>query len=149
MGIPRRAFVDIGDNDRPETVEASFSEAAIDLREGRGETLGVALDQPAERQINGIQLVWEFFGGAGIGDTGGLQHSVSFGPAHESTGFGFSVAQDRIDERGEGVRLTFGELPEGVIRGTPDELIITFVDDDDAGVTVTPTSPHCGRGRRR
>ena len=140
VGIPRRAFVDIGDNDKPETVEASFNYATLDLREGSGQTLGVALDQMAERQINGIQLVWEFFGGASIGDTEGLQRSVSFGPTHLSTGFGFSVAQDRIDERGEGVKLTFGELPEGVIPGTPSELIITFLDDDDAGVTVTPTA---------
>ena len=139
VGIPRRAFVDIGDNDRPETVEASFNYATLDRGEGSSITLGVALDQPAERSVT-VPLAWEFFGGASIADTGGLQHSVTFGAAHESTGWSFSVAQDRIDERGEGVKLTFGELPEGVIPGTPSELIITFVDDDDAGVTISTTT---------
>ena len=139
IGIPRRAFLDIGDNDKPETVEASFNYATLDRGEGSSITLGVALDQPAERSVT-VPLAWEFFGGANIADTGGLQHSVTFGAAHESTGWSFSVAQDRIDERGEGVKLTFGELPEGVIAGTPSELVITFVDDDDAGVTVTPTT---------
>ena len=139
VGIPRRAFVDIGDNDKPETVEASFNYATLDRGEGSSITLGVALDQPAERSVT-VPLAWEFFGGASIADTGGLQHSVTFGAAHESTGWSFSVAQDRIDERGEGVKLTFGELPDGVFAGTPGELIITFLDDDDAGVTVTPTA---------
>ena len=137
--VPRRAFVDIVDNDKPETVEASFNNATLDRGEGSSITLGVALDQPAERSVT-VPLAWEFFGGASIADTGGLQHSVTFGAAHESTGWSFSVAQDRIDERGEGVKLTFGELPEGVIAGTPSELVITFVDDDDAGVSVTPTT---------
>ncbi len=139
VGIPRRAFVDIGDNDKPETVEASFNYATLDRGEGSSITLGVALDQPAERSVT-VPLAWDFFGGASIADTGGLQHSVTFGAAHESTGWGFSVAQDRIDERSEGVKLTFGELPDWVIPGTPSELIITFVDDDDAGVTVNPTT---------
>ncbi len=139
VGIPRRAFVVIGDNDRPETVVASFNHAAIDLGEGNSVSLGVALNEPAERNIT-VPRAWEFFGGASIADTGGLQRSVAFGPAHESTGWSFSVAQDRIDERGEGLKLTFGELPEGVIPGTPSETIITFVDDDDAGVTVNPTT---------
>ena len=139
VGIPRRAVVDIRDNDKPETVEASFNYATLDRGEGSSITLGVALDQPAERSVT-VPLAWEFLGGASIADTGGLQHSVTFGAAHESTGWSFSVAQDRIDERGEGVRLTFGDLPEGVVAGTPSELIITFVDDDDAGVTISPTT---------
>ncbi len=60
VGIPRRAFVDIGDNDKPETVVASFSDAAINVKEGNHVTLGVRLDQPAEQQINDIPLVWEY-----------------------------------------------------------------------------------------
>ena len=139
VGIPRRAFVDIGDNDKPEIVEVSINYATLDLREGNSVTLGLVLNEPAERNIS-VSLAWEFLGGASIADTGGLQHSVAFGPAHLTTGFSFSLGQDRIDERGEGLRLTFGELPDGVIAGTPGELIITFLDDDDAGVIVSPTS---------
>ena len=138
--VPRRAFVDIVDNDRPETVYVSFADAAVNLSEGGSKTLGVRLNEPPERQVNDIPLVWEFLEGATNADTGPLISGVSFGPTSTSTGFPVRLNQDRIDERGEGLRLTFGELPEGVQLGTPSETIFTFVDDDDAGVTVNPTS---------
>ncbi|MDE2844544.1 MAG: cadherin-like beta sandwich domain-containing protein, partial [Chloroflexota bacterium] len=142
VGIPRRAFVNIVDNDKPETVYVSFTHSTISLAEGsRASGLGVRLNEPPERQISNILLVWEYQGGATNADASGFTSRVSFAPTHTSVGFGnVELDQDRIDEQGEGLKLSFGELPEGVALGTPSEIIFTFLDDDTAGVTVNPTT---------
>ena len=142
VGIPRRAFVNIVDNDKPETVYVSFTHSTISLAEGsRASGLGVQLNEPPERQISNIPLVWEYQGGATNADASGFTSRVSFAPTHTSVGFSsVELKQDRIAEQGEGLKLSFGDLPEGVALGTPSEIIFTFLDDDTAGVTVNPTT---------
>ena len=48
-----------------------------------------------------------------------------------------SATQDTVDDDGESVKLSFGNLPTGVAAGTTDETTVSITDDDVPSVTVS------------
>ena len=49
----------------------------------------------------------------------------------------FAAASDSVDDDGESVKLTFGNLPTGVTEGTTNETVVSITDDDVPAVTVS------------
>ena len=76
-----------------------------------------------------IPLLVTHLGGATTADYEGLPTNVTFGVGESETAFDMRAVQDLISEPGEGLRLDFGELPAGIIKGAwgPYETV-AFVD---------------------
>ena len=65
--------------------------------------------------------------------------SVTFGSGETERMLTLTAADDAVDEEEETVTLGFGTLPERVTPGTQNTAILTLTDNDDRGVTVSPT----------
>ena len=137
--VPRRARVEIGDNDIPETVTVSFEHATYEVSEGDQINFKVKLSDAPERSFS-IPFVWVAHGGATLDDLGSLYADYPVHGNAEEVTIPQQIAQDDIDDDGESFKVSFGELPDGVIAGTPSEAVVTILDDDEAGVTVSPTN---------
>ena len=57
-----------------------------------------------------------------------------------------TATDDRIDDDGESLRLTFRTPPDRVSTGSPSAATVSFADDDVAGVTLSKTSLGIGEG---
>ena len=62
--------------------------------------------------------------------------SVTFNAGDTEKSFTFTATADTVDDDGESVKLTFGNLPTGVTEGTTKETVISITDDDVPSVTV-------------
>ena len=81
-------------------------------------------------------------GGLEDADYGGVPANVTFsaGGSLEQT-FRVTTTDDRIDDDGESLRLTFGTpLPDSVSTGSRPAATVRITDDDVAGVTLSETS---------
>ena len=147
-GTPSETTVNITDDDLPE-VKVSFGAAAYTVAESDDAAtteatenqvvVTVNLDADPERTVAvPIQATGE--GGATGDDYSNVPAEVVFNSGDTEKTFTFIASPDDIDDDGESVKLTFGAtLPDGVTAGTPTEAVVTIVDDDTAGVTVSPT----------
>ena len=144
-GTPSEAVVSITDDDLTQ-VTVSFNVAAQDLNEAGGSfNLEVVLDKPADRDLT-FDYIVTFEGGASAGDLLEV-HRTIWVPKGLTRPFQTIKAIDnQIDDDGKTITFGFDTLPEAVTLGTPSELVITIIDDDEAGVTVDPTSLTVGEG---
>ena len=120
----------------------SFSAAEYWTMEGGAPALVVVRAVPAPLLEVVVPLRAEGQGGAkppGLGaDWGGVQSSVILSPSQPSVTLTVTARDDSVDDDGESVRISFRELPAGVVAGS---LSVTTVhlDDNDVPPNVAPT----------
>ena len=128
----------IEDDDDPEVMVAFGQSSYTATEGGAAATVKVRLSGDPERTVE-IALTDTPGGGAGAGDYTGIPASVTFGSGETERTVTVSATDDAVDEGAESVELGFGTLPAGVTSGTPSTATVTLIDDDERGVTVTPT----------
>ena len=135
---PSHVTITVIDNDVP-SVAVSFGQASYSVAEGATTTVKVVLDNDPERFVT-VPIVTRIQGGATSTDYSGVPPSVLFSAGETEKAFTFSAIQDYVDDDGESVILTFGDLPDGVTSGTHIEGTVGIVDDDAVGVSVYPNA---------
>ena len=134
-GIRSETSVSIDDNDDP-TVTVMFSQSAYTVAEGATQSVTVTLSADPERTII-IPIMPTLQGTATAADYSGVPPSVRFVSGDMSESFTFAATQDTLDDDDESVKLSFGTMPDARISaGTPDEVTLNIVDDDDPLVTA-------------
>ena len=135
-GDPDKATVSITDDpaDVP-SVQVFFEKAAYSVVEGEMETVTVELDVAPERQVV-VPITATRQDGAGLADYSLSATSVTFAAGETTATFMFSAFQDGDDDDGESVVLGFGDLPDRVSEGSPEEATVAIVDDDDPWVEL-------------
>ena len=113
------------ESDDPNTADASENEVEVT----------VTLSADPERTVI-IPITTTDQGGATAADYSGIPTSVTFNSGETEKSFTFSATADAVDDDGESVRLTFGEMPTGVSAGTTTETTVSILDDDVPDVTV-------------
>ncbi len=144
-GTTTETTVSITDDDDPH-VTASFEQASYSVDEsddtttsGMTEnqvTVTVKLNADPERTVV-IPITATGQGGA-TGADYSLPSSVTFNSGDTEKTIVFSATHDTVDDDGESVRLSFGNvLPPRVTVGSPGETTVTITDDDDPHVAVS------------
>ena len=134
-GATSTTTISITDDDDP-SVSVSFGASSYTVAEGSTTTISVRLSADPERRVV-IPLVVALLGSATSADYSGIPESVSFDAEETEKDFVLSVTQDADDDDGEGVRVTFGGLPDGVTGGSASTTTISIKDDDDPSVSVS------------
>ena len=137
-GTRTETTLDIGDDDDP-TVTVMFSQSTHTVAEGATQSVTVTLSADPERTII-IPIMPTLQGTATAADYSGVPPSVRFVSGDMSESFTFTATQDMIDDDSEGVKLSFGTMPDPrVSAGTPDALTLTITDDDTAEIVLSST----------
>ena len=143
--------VSINDDDVP-SVTIRFEQASYSLDEGGDVTVKVILSHDPERQVV-IPITKSEQGGATSDDYSGVPATVTFESGGTEQSFTVSATQDMVDDDGTGdgesVQVAFGTLPADVGAGATNETTVAIIDDDGAGVAVSPTRLSIGEGRSR
>ena len=131
-GGPRLTAVGtIRDDDDPEVV-VSFGKASYEATEGGSVQVSVSLSADPERRVV-IPLVKAHRGGVDELDYSQLPTSVAFASGETERQFPFTATDDREDDDGEAVVLSFGTLPARVSGGGGTTLAILDNDGDRGG----------------
>ena len=144
-GTTDEVTFNIVDDDDP-LVTAMFTQNAYTVAEGDDtSTTGVeenkvevtvTLSADPERTVV-IPMETDHQGGATAADYSGVPPSVTFHDGEMSKSFTFTAIDDTEDDDDESVKLSFGTMPDArIIPGTPDEVTLNIVDDDDPQVSV-------------
>ncbi len=131
-------------------VTVSFGAGGYAAAEGgQRATVKVMLDKDPHRTLR-IPLHAATGGGADSSDYAATAQ-VTFRPGETEKEAHVTAADDRVDDDGESVTLSFGDLPDGVSAGSPSETVVELIDDDYVPVTLgweetaftaeEPTSP--------
>ena len=132
---PSQAVVSITDDDVP-SVTVSFEQTAYTVAEGSSETVKVKLSADPERTVE-IQISATDMDGASSSDYSIAPQTVVFNSGDTEKTFSFSATDDTVDDDGERVRLTFGNLPPRVSSTSPSQAVVSITDDDVPSVTVS------------
>ena len=139
-GNTDEAVVTITDDDVP-SVEVSFEQSSYSVDEGDTVDVTVTLSEDPERTVT-VPLTKTDQDGASSADYSGVPASVEFAPGETEQTFTFTASSDSVDDDGESVKLTFGNLPVGVSAGSTSEAIVSITDDDvPSSMTVAFRSP--------
>ena len=129
-------------------VQVHFGAARYTAVEGgAAAVVTVRLSTEPEREVT-IPLTAAPGGGATAADYT-VPEQVSFGGEETLQRLTVTATDDGVDDDGETVAVGFGELPPGVTARTPRTATVSIVDDDTAGVAVSPWAlsvPEGGRG---
>ena len=129
----------IVDDDDPAVTVAFASERVTASEGGAAAVVRVALSADPERTV-AVPLTRAPGAGVADGDYAGVPASVTFGAGETAVSFTVTATDDAVDEDDERLALGFGTpLPAGVTPGSPSGVTVTLADDDDRGVTVSPT----------
>ena len=146
-GTTSEATVTITDDDVPE-VKVSFAAAAYPVAEGGTVDVTVTLDADPERPVI-IPIKVTEQNGVSADDYSGVPAEITVNAGEMEKSFTFAAVQDDIDDDGESVMLNFdGPLPAGVTEGSVTETVLSIVDDDAVGVTISETSLDIRKGTR-
>ena len=131
--------VNIADDDDPR-VRVSFAGATYSVPEGGSVEVTVTLSADPERTVD-IPLTAAGRGGLEDAEYSVVPENVTFsaGGSLEQT-VTVTTTDDRINDDGESLRLTFGTLPGRVTSTSPSAATVSINDDDVAGVTLSETS---------
>ena len=133
--IPSDVAVNVIDDDLPSIV-VSFGQATYRVDEGSDVTVEVTLSSDSERSLT-IPIEKIHQGGVSSADYAGVPDSVTFNPGDTVVTFSVSTFEDSLNDDFELVKLTFGDLPDGVSVGTYKESAISISDDEEPSVSVT------------
>ena len=130
-----QATVTLTDDDDP-FVTAMYGQSSYTVAEGGEQSVTVTLSTGPERTVV-IPMETDHQGGATAADYSGVPPSVTFHDGEMSKSFTFTAIDDTEDDDDESVKLSFGTMPDARITpGTPDEVTLNIVDDDDPQVSV-------------
>ena len=138
--------VNIADDDDPR-VRVSFAGATYSVPEGGSVEVTVTLSADPERTVD-IPLSAAGQGGLEDAEYSVVPENVTFsaGGSLEQT-VSVTTTDDAFDDDGESVRLTFGpNLPGRVSQGSIPRTVVSIMDDDVAGVTLSETSLEIAEG---
>ena len=124
----------------------SFSASDYTATEGGDDAqVTVLLNAPAPSSID-IPLTTEGMDGATSDDWSGVPEEVTFNTGDTSRTFTVTATDDEVEDNNEMVALGFGDLPDSVVRGTPDKATVTLMNDDGNGPGTEPltTAMTCG-----
>ena len=120
-------------------VVVSFEKAAYAVDESDDESttgttenevaIKVALNTDPRRQVV-VPITIANQGTTTNNDYSGVPSSLTFQSGETERSFTFTATDDAEDDDGESVKLTFGNLPLGVIGGTNAEAVVSIADDD-------------------
>ena len=119
-------------------VVASFGSGPYVAEEGRSVRVRVALDKNPHRTMT-IPLIAAPRDGADPGDYT-APTEVVFNAGETSKDVAVTAVDDRVDDDGESVELTFGRLPDGVSEGATTQAAVRITDNDGRGIDLSPTS---------
>ncbi len=126
-GAITRTDIGITDDDLPE-VSVSFEESDYEVIEGNRVVITLKLTAVPERTVTIPFVVSEF--GASGDDYSLSNRSVTFGSEQTERTFTLSATDDREDDNGESVLLTFGTLLTGVSEGSTFQASVAIIDND-------------------
>ena len=133
--ITKNLAVTIRD-DTPDSVTANFEQAAYTVQEGSSVTVKVKLSEDPKRSFT-IPITKSNQDGASNSDYSGVPANVTFNSGDTEKSITFSATMDSVDDDGESVRITFGTMPTGVLKGAIKETVVSITDDDVPPVTVS------------
>ena len=96
----------------------------------------VTLSADPERTVT-IPLLRVNQGGASSSDYSDVPADVEFNSGDTEKTFTFTAATDNVDDDGESVKVSFGNLPDQVSAGTYSGTTVSITDDDVPNVTVS------------
>ena len=125
-------------------VNVSFADATYSVPEGDSVEVTVTLSADPDQTVV-IPLTAAGRGGLEDADYSGVPENVTFhaggSPGPREQTFTVTTTDDRINDDGESLRLTFGTpLPASVTSTSPSSATVSITDDDVAGVTLSKTS---------
>ena len=134
-GTPAETTVSITDDDVP-SVTVSFEQNSYTVAEGNTVMVKLVLSADPERTVT-IPLLKVNQGGASSADYSGVPQSVVFNSGDTEKTFDFDAAADNVDDDGESVRVSFGNLPDQVSAGSHRGTTVSITDDDVPSVMVS------------
>ena len=123
-GEPSVATVTLEDKGLVE-LQVRFAQAAYEVKEGEGAAIEVSVSPAADRRVE-VPLLVALQGGTTAEDYRGVPASVVFGEGESAGTISVEVLADEVSDSGEGILLSFGELPEGVSTGDPSSTEVGF-----------------------
>ena len=132
---PSQAVVSITDDDVP-SVTVSFEEASYAVAEGDSVAVKVILSTQPQRAVD-VPVSATYIGGVGSLDFLGAPTTLNFGANDTEKTITFSATDDSLDDDGEKVRLSFGNLPTGINPGSIPHATVSIDDNDHPSVTVS------------
>ncbi len=133
-GTPSTSRISITDDDGgpdcdgPEPITVMFGSDSYRVTEGSRRSITVNLSRSPGKNVDIPVTV-----------SPGSNVTVSFGGSQKSRTFPYTAPQDS-DCDDETVNLSFGDLPAGIVRGTPDTSRISITDNDTCRPVITVTS---------
>ena len=119
-------------------VVATFGSGPYAAEEGRSVRVRVSLDKNPHRTVT-IPLMAEPRDGADPGDYA-APTEVVFNAGETSKVVSVTAVDDKVDDDGESVELTFGRLPDGVSDGATTQAVVRITDNDGRGIDLSSTS---------
>ena len=123
-GEPAAATVTLEDKGLVE-LKVSFGQAAYQIGEGRQADIKVKLAPPADRRVE-VPLEVAPKGGVTDEDYSGVPAKVVFEEGESEGTISVEALADEVNDPGEGIVLSFGELPEAVSGGEISQTTVNF-----------------------
>ncbi len=130
-GEPAVATVTLEDKGLVE-LEVSFGQAEYRIREGQQADIEVKMSPTADRRVE-VPLVVALQGGTAPEDYSGVPASVVFEEGESEGTISVEVLADEVNDPGEGIVLSFGELPEAASGGEIWQTTVNFRQQRTAG----------------
>ena len=134
-GSPDETTISITDDDVP-SVTVSFEESSYAVAEGNSVAIKVILSTKPERSVD-IPVSATYLHGVGSTDFLVAPTTLNFGANDTEKTINFSATDDSLDDDGEKVRLSFGNLPAQVTPGSISQATVSINDNDHPQVTVS------------
>ena len=124
-GSTNETTVFITDDDVPSSMTVEFGSHSYSVAEGGDVEVTVTLSEDPEGSVT-VPLTATNQGGASDSDYSGVPASVTFNSGETEKTFIFRAVEDNLEDRGESVKLSFGNLPDRVTAGTTDEATVSI-----------------------
>ena len=106
-------------------LKVSFGQAEYQIREGQQADIEVTVSPAADRRVE-VPLVVSLKGGASEADYSGVPVSLVIEEGESEGTISVEVLADEVNDPGEGIVLSFGELPEAVSEGEIPQTTVNF-----------------------
>ena len=106
-------------------LKVNFGQAEYQIREGQQADIEVTVSPAADRRVE-VPLVVSLKGGASEADYSGVPVSLVIEEGESKGTISVEVLADEVNDPGEGIVLSFGELPEAVSDGEIQQTTVNF-----------------------
>ena len=125
-GTTTQSTVTITDDDIPSSVVVNFGSATYTVTEGGTVDVTVILDDDPERTVT-VPIGTINEGGASGSDYSGVPATVTFSSGETEKTFTVTATEDNLEDGGEGVKLSFVNLPPEATLGTTNEATVSII----------------------